>query len=171
MPERCSPKRSRAVSGAAWVVTVLRRSIMGGQARSPRRCSTDNDAVAIRALPPQFVHSQCRSLGPIHPCSCGFQARPFRFRKRGRRLGLLLPAGRARAWGTEMPINRLLAHSKLAPDEIENLNVAFKQALRSLHIVDRDDPLAELVARKIIEIDATGVHDAAEIAEIAVKQL
>jgi len=144
---------------------------MGGQARSPRRCSTDNDAVAIRALPPQFVHSQCRSLGPIHPCSCGFRAKPFRFRKRGRRLGLLLPAGRARAWGLGMPINRLLSNSQLEPDAIENLNRAFKHALRSLHLVDRDDPVTEIVARKIIEIAATGVHDAAEIAEIAVKQL
>jgi len=70
-----------------------------------------------------------------------------------------------------MPINRLLASSKLAPDEIENLSVAFKQALRSLYLVDRDDPLTELVARKIIEIDATGVHDAAEIAKLAVEQL
>ena len=69
-----------------------------------------------------------------------------------------------------MPINRLLANSKLRTDEIENLNSAFKQALRSLHLVDRDDPLAEIVARKIIEIAATGVRDAAEIAEIAVKQ-
>jgi len=76
------------------------------------------------------------------------------------------PAG----MGTEMPINRLLANSELGPDAIENLNAAFKKALRSLHLVDRDDPLAELVARKIIEIDATGVHDAAEIAKIAVKQ-
>ena len=70
-----------------------------------------------------------------------------------------------------MPINRLLANSKLRTDEIENLNSAFKQALRSLHLVDRDDPLAEIVARKIIEIAATGVRDAAEIAEIAVRQL
>ena len=70
-----------------------------------------------------------------------------------------------------MPINRLLANSKLRTDEIENLNSAFKQALRSLHLVDRDDPLAEIVARKIIEIGATGVRDAAEIAEIAVRPL
>ena len=70
-----------------------------------------------------------------------------------------------------MPINRLLADSKLRTDEIEKLNLAFKQALRSLHLVDRDDPLAEIVAKKIIEIGATGVRDAAEIAEIAVKQL
>jgi hypothetical protein len=70
-----------------------------------------------------------------------------------------------------MPINRLLANSELEPDAIENLNLAFKQALHSLHLVDRDDPVTEIVARKIIEIAATGVHDAAEIAEIAVKQL
>ena len=70
-----------------------------------------------------------------------------------------------------MPINRLLAGSKLGPDEIEKLNLAFKQALRSLHVVDRNDPLAEFVARKIIDIGATGVRDAADIAEIAVKQL
>jgi len=61
-----------------------------------------------------------------------------------------------------MPINRLLANSKLRTDEIENLNSAFKRALRSLHLVDRDDPLAEIVATKIIEIGATGVRDAAE---------
>jgi hypothetical protein len=105
----------------------------------------------------QFVH--CRRN------SCILRAVPWA----GGKLSLL--AGRGRAWGTEMPINRLLANSELGPDAIENLNLAFIQALRSLHIVDRDDPLAELVARKIIEIDATGVHDAAEIAKIAVKQL
>jgi hypothetical protein len=51
------------------------------------------------------------------------------------------------------------------------LQVAFKLALRLLHLVDRDDPLATLVARKIIEIEATGVLDAMEIAKIAVKEL
>jgi hypothetical protein len=51
------------------------------------------------------------------------------------------------------------------------LNRAFKQALGSLHLVDRNDPLTEIVARKVIEIGATGIGDATEIAEIAVKQL
>jgi len=70
-----------------------------------------------------------------------------------------------------MPINRLLSDSKLDADEIYNLNLAFKRALRLLHLVDRNDPLAEIVARKIIEVGATGVRDAKQIAEIAVKQL
>jgi hypothetical protein len=86
-------------------------------------------------------------------------------------VGKLFSARNALAWEMGMPINRLLADSKLGTDEIEKLNRAFKQALRSLHLVDRDDPLAEIVARKIIEIGTTGVRDSAEIAETAVKQL
>jgi hypothetical protein len=81
-----------------------------------------------------------------------------------------LAGGLASDMGREMPIKHLLANSELGPDEIENLNLAFEQALRSLHLIDRDDdPLTELVARKIIEIDATGVQ--AEIAKIAIEQL
>ena len=67
--------------------------------------------------------------------------------------------------------NRLLTNSDLGPDEIENLNLAFRQALRSLHLVERNDPLTEVVAKKVIEIGATGIRDAAEIAKIAVGQL
>jgi hypothetical protein len=70
-----------------------------------------------------------------------------------------------------MPINRLLKDSKLEPDVVEGLNRAFEQALRSLHLVDRNDPLTELVARKIIEIGAAGVSDPAEIAKRAVEEL
>ena len=77
----------------------------------------------------------------------------------------------ALAWGTGMPINRLLGDSKLGPDEIENLNLAFKQALRTLQLADRNNPLAEFIAKKIIEVGATGVRDTTQIAEFAVKQL
>ncbi len=70
-----------------------------------------------------------------------------------------------------MPIKRLLVGSKLEPNEIKALNTAFEQALRSLSLVDRNDPLTELVARKIIEIGATGIHDPARISEIALQQL
>jgi hypothetical protein len=70
-----------------------------------------------------------------------------------------------------MPINRLLKGSKLQPEQIEILNDAFCQALRSLGLVDRNDPITEIVARKIIEVGATGVRDPAKISEIAVKEL
>jgi hypothetical protein len=39
-----------------------------------------------------------------------------------------------------------------------------------LSVVDRNDPLTEMLARKIIEIGATGVSDPAKISELAVKR-
>ena len=49
--------------------------------------------------------------------------------------------------------------------------MAFDRALRSLQIADRkNDPLGEVVARSL-EIRETGVRDAAEIADMVVKQL
>ena len=73
--------------------------------------------------------------------------------------------------GTVMPINRLLAGYQLEPEEVEILTAAFNRALRSLGDVDRNDPLTELIARKIIEIGATGVRDPVEISKIAIKRL
>jgi hypothetical protein len=69
-----------------------------------------------------------------------------------------------------MPINRLLAKSKLGPEEIKRLNAAYTYALRSLGVVDRNDPLSEMLARKIIEVGATE-SDPAKISETAIKLL
>jgi len=46
-----------------------------------------------------------------------------------------------------MPISNLLGDSKLSPEQIEQLTVAFDRALRALHLVDRNDPVFEVVAR------------------------
>jgi hypothetical protein len=70
-----------------------------------------------------------------------------------------------------MPINRLLKDGKVTPEEAQVLSRAFDLALRLLHLVDRNDPLSELVAKKIIEIGATGVRDPSKISTMAVKQL
>jgi hypothetical protein len=70
-----------------------------------------------------------------------------------------------------MAINRLLRESKLDPKKIEILNTAFDQALRALRLVDRNDPVCEIVARKVIEISETGVLDPNLIAAATVKQL
>ena len=80
-------------------------------------------------------------------------------------------AGRALVPGKEMTIDRLLKDSKLTPKEIERLNRAYAFALRSLHLVDRDDPLTEMIAKKVVEIGADVELDPSEIAEIARKQL
>ena len=70
-----------------------------------------------------------------------------------------------------MSINRLLESSNLEPAEREVLNLAFIRALRLLHLVDRNDPVCEIVARKVIEIGATGAGDPVVISEIVVRKL
>jgi len=70
-------------------------------------------------------------------------------------------------------IRRLLKASSLAGlQEVEQrLNRAYRDVLRSLHLVDRNDPIAEIVAKTVIEIGATGVREPSEISKIAVKRL
>jgi len=70
-----------------------------------------------------------------------------------------------------MPINRLLGESNLDPKQIELLNVAFNRALRALRLVDRDDPVCEIVARKVIEFGLDGFRDPQEIAKAVVTAL
>jgi hypothetical protein len=70
-----------------------------------------------------------------------------------------------------MPINRLIQGSTLTPKEIERLRTAFDAALRRLHLVDRNDPICEIVARKVVQIGADGTRNPQEIASIAVKEL
>ena len=71
-----------------------------------------------------------------------------------------------------MSINRLLKDGKINPEGVKRLNRAYTFTLRSLSLVDRkDDPVCEIIARKIIEIDAAGTHDPKDIARLAVKEL
>jgi hypothetical protein len=70
-----------------------------------------------------------------------------------------------------MPIYRLLQNMPMGPEDIRRLTIAYERALRALGIVDRDDPLAELVARKIIEIAQTGVREPSDISALAIKEI
>ena len=69
-----------------------------------------------------------------------------------------------------MTIRRLLKN-KGEPEEVERLNRAYRYALRELYLVDRNDPVTEIVAKAVIGIGARGICDPAEISRIAVKQL
>jgi hypothetical protein len=70
-----------------------------------------------------------------------------------------------------MPINRVLQGSSLEPDEIRVLNDAYEDALRALYLIDRNDPVTEIVARKIIQVGQSGARDPHEIAGMAIKAL
>ncbi len=70
-----------------------------------------------------------------------------------------------------MPITSLLTGSNFTPEQRHVLELAFKQTLRKLDLVDSENPVRQMVARKVIEIGATGVTNAVAISEIAYRQL
>lgn len=70
-----------------------------------------------------------------------------------------------------MPITRLLSDINVTPEQRHVIELAFNNTLRKLHLVDRNDPICDLVARKVIEIGTSGVSNAVAISEIAYRQL
>jgi hypothetical protein len=68
-------------------------------------------------------------------------------------------------------IYRLLQNIPLGPEEIDRLSKAYERTLRTVGVKERDDPLTELIAKKIIEISQTGLKDPAQISAQAIKEL
>jgi len=70
-----------------------------------------------------------------------------------------------------MAIYRILQNSPLSPEDISRLATAYEATLKALDLIDRSDPITELVAKKIIEIGQTGVRDPQQISRLAVTDL
>jgi hypothetical protein len=70
-----------------------------------------------------------------------------------------------------MAIYRLLKNSTLEPEEIGRITEAYEQTLQILCVKDRDDLLTEMIAKKIIRIAQSGVHDAARLSALAIAEL
>lgn len=70
-----------------------------------------------------------------------------------------------------MPINGALRNHAFGPDEIEIIVTAFEDTLRHLNVADRSDPLAILVAKKMIEVAQAGECDPAHLKEQTLRSL
>ena len=70
-----------------------------------------------------------------------------------------------------MPIVRFLADSTLTPEQRHILELAFNNVLRKLNLVDRNDPLCELIAEKMIDIYERGVTNALALTEITIREI
>ena len=70
-----------------------------------------------------------------------------------------------------MAIYRLLKFSAFQPEEITCMTAAYEDALRVLQLADRQDPLTELVAKKIIEAAQLGERDPKRLREKALTEL
>ncbi|SCB54065.1 hypothetical protein GA0061098_102320 [Bradyrhizobium shewense] len=72
---------------------------------------------------------------------------------------------------SKMAIYRLLQNSPLGPEEIAILTDAYERTLRALCLVDRNDPITDLIAKKIIELEQRGVREAKQLSALAIKEL
>jgi hypothetical protein len=68
-------------------------------------------------------------------------------------------------------IYRLLREASFGPDETASMSEAYETALKRLGLIDRTDPVTELVAAKIIEIARGGERSAIRICDQALKEL
>lgn len=75
-------------------------------------------------------------------------------------------------WGwLRMAIYRLLQKAPVGPEEIAVLTEAYEATLKRLRLVDRSDPITQLIAKKIIEIGQRGIRDPEQISALATKEL
>jgi hypothetical protein len=66
-----------------------------------------------------------------------------------------------------MPIQKLLATGDFTPEERHVFELAFQSTLRKLSLVDRNDPVCEMIAKKVIEVGLTGACNTVAITELA----
>jgi hypothetical protein len=70
-----------------------------------------------------------------------------------------------------MPITPYLRNEAFEPDVIEEMSAAFMDACKTLGLVDRADPLTEIVAQRVIELAQRGIRTRAELYAMTVKDL
>jgi hypothetical protein len=52
------------------------------------------------------------------------------------------------------------------PETVAAMTAAYDEVIRALNLVNREDPLTEMVARKLVEIARLGEHDADRLATL-----
>ena len=70
-----------------------------------------------------------------------------------------------------MTIRRLIQNLAFNQEDIERLAAAYEEALQALPISDRDDPINEVNAQRIIEGARAGVRDPKALCKMAVKDI
>ena len=70
-----------------------------------------------------------------------------------------------------MAIYRLLKTLPMGPEEIAVLAEAYEHTLRTLKLVERSDPVTQLIAKKIIEIGQRGERNPQKLSELAIMEL
>lgn len=67
--------------------------------------------------------------------------------------------------GARMPIAKYFADGDFTVEQQRTLELAFSYTLHRLNLVDRNDPVCEIVARKIVDAGKDDCRDATSLTE------
>ena len=70
-----------------------------------------------------------------------------------------------------MPINRLLHATAFKPEQVKDLVSVYEGVLAELNLVDRNDPLTELIAKTIVDCAKAGEFDRQKLQDCALAAL
>jgi hypothetical protein len=70
-----------------------------------------------------------------------------------------------------MTNHRLLQHSAFNQDDIDRMVTAYEHCLQILGLAERSDPVAERIAKQIVEIAQTGERDPAAVSKQVIENL
>ena len=70
-----------------------------------------------------------------------------------------------------MVIHRLLQEASFDPKEIGRMVAAYEAALRIVQLADRNAPITDLIAKKIIDVGRSGERDPDRICALALSEL
>jgi hypothetical protein len=70
-----------------------------------------------------------------------------------------------------MAIYRLIAKGTFEPEEIKAMTAAYEAALLELGLVDRDDPITEIVATAIVHVMSRGERNPVAIKDRALNAI
>ncbi|MEY9178785.1 hypothetical protein ABIG06_000491 [Bradyrhizobium sp. USDA 326] len=69
-----------------------------------------------------------------------------------------------------MPITSLITDG-FEPEQRHVLELAFNAALRRIGLVDRKDPICDIVAQRMIAVHRRGVTEAVTLCEITIREI
>jgi hypothetical protein len=68
-----------------------------------------------------------------------------------------------------MPIYRLVQTGVFAPELVAMMSDVFEDVLKTLGLVDREDPVTQLVAHKIVELVQSGELDPVRLKQLTLE--
>jgi hypothetical protein len=70
-----------------------------------------------------------------------------------------------------MPIHRIIQTGIFAPELVTLMGDVFEEVLKTLGLVDREDPVTKLVAHKIIELVRSGERDPVRLKQLTLEAI